>query len=78
MKHLTKILRSQLSLLKPFISGCSLTTVRKWQEATGKLMAHTHKNDVTYEEVTIGAINASMITPKYSLSSRRRIHLRLS
>lgn len=69
MKHLTKILRSQLMLLKPFISGCSLATARKWQEKIGKLMAHTHRNDVEYDEIKIGSLDASMITPKDELSS---------
>ena len=69
MKHLTKILRSQLALLKPFITGCSLATVRKWQDTIGKLMANNHKNDVEYHELTIGECEASLITPKDELSS---------
>ena len=69
MKHLKKILLSQLALLKPFITGCSLATVRKWQETTGKLMANTHKSNVEYKEFTIGECPASMITPKDELSS---------
>lgn len=69
MKHLTKILRSQLMLLKPFVSGCSLSTARKWQEKIGKLMANTHKNEVSYKEFKIGEIEASLITPKDELSS---------
>lgn len=69
MKHLTKILRSQLALLKPFITGCSLATVRKWQETTGKLMANNHKNNVEYKEFLIGECPASLISPKDELSS---------
>lgn len=62
-------MRSQLALLKPFITGCSLATVRKWQETTGKLMANNHKNDVEYKEFSIGECPASLITPKDELSS---------
>ncbi len=69
MKHLTKILRSQLNLLKPFISGCSLPTARKWQETVGKLMAGTQKSEVSYEDLTIGACPASLITPKDEVST---------
>lgn len=69
MKHLTKILRSQLLLLKPFLSNCSLATARKGQEKIGKLMAHSHKNDVEYENLTIGVIEASLITPKDEVST---------
>jgi len=69
MKHLTKILRSQLMLLKPFLSSCSLATARKGQEKIGKLMAHSHKNDVEYEDIIIGAVKASLIRPKDEVSS---------
>ena len=68
MKRLTRLLRSQLSLLKPFLSGCSLATVRKGQDKIGKLMANSHKNDVDADDFLIGCMECSMITPKDELS----------
>lgn len=68
MKRLTKLLRSQLSLFKPFLSGCSLATARKGQDKLGKLMANSHKADVLTEDLRIGSMECSMITPKDELS----------
>ncbi len=68
MKRLTKLLRSQLSLFKPFLSGCSLATARKGQDRLGKLMANSHKADVIAEDFSIGSMECSMITPKDELS----------
>ncbi len=68
MKRLTKLLRSQLSLFKPFLSGCSLATARKGQDKLGKLMANSHKADVVVEDLRIGSMECSMITPKDELS----------
>ncbi len=69
MKTFTKFLRSQLALLKPFISNCSLNSSRKWQEKIGRLMAKPHKDDLSYEDFKINLTNCSMITPKDELSS---------
>lgn len=69
MKQITKLLRSQLALMKPFLSGCSLETARKGQETIGKLMAHTHKDEVETEDIRIGELDCAMITPKDELSS---------
>lgn len=68
MKRLTKLLRSQLLLLKPFLSNCSLATARKGQDKIGALMANSHKSDVVAEEFLIGTMECSMITPKDELS----------
>ena len=38
MTRMAKLLRSQLSLFKPFISNCSLETARRGQDKLGKLM----------------------------------------
>lgn len=64
MKPFTKFLRSQLSLWKPFLSGCSLETVRRGQDGIGRLMAHTHKEQVVREKLTVGRMECAMITPK--------------
>ena len=69
MKKGTLILRSRLSLLKPFIAGCSLTTARVWQERVGKLMSATNRSDVTFEDFTIGDMPACMVKPKDEVSA---------
>ncbi len=69
MKRLTKFLRSQLMLMKPFLSNCSLATARKGQDRLGKLMAATHKNAVITEDFDLGAFSCSMITPKDEVST---------
>ena len=69
MKKGTLILRSRLSLLKPFIAGCSLTTARVWQERVGKLMSATNRSDVTFEDFTIGDMPACMVKPRDEVSA---------
>ena len=68
MKRLTRLLRSQLSLLKPFLSSCSLSVVRRGQDKVGKLMANSHRGDVDAEDFRIGSMECSMITPRDELS----------
>ena len=63
MKKGTLILRSRLKLLKPFIEGCSLSTIRTWQDRIGKLMAASHKDDVSFDDFTIGDLPACMVKP---------------
>jgi len=69
MSRLTKLMRSQLMLVKPFISNCSLATARKGQEKLGLLMAHTHKSEVTCQEFFVGPLPCAMLTPKNEISS---------
>jgi len=69
MKTSVKLLRSQIGLIKPMLENCSLSTVRKGQNAIGELMANTYKNNVTCEDVSVSDIECSMITPKDELSS---------
>ncbi len=64
-----KLLRSQLVLLKPFISNSSLATVRKSQDSVGKLMAIPHKSSCTVEDIKAGNLNCAMITPKDEISN---------
>lgn len=69
MRPVTKWLRSQLALLRPFLSGCSIENARKGQEALGKMMAHLHRDDVMTEEFDVGELQCAMITPKDELSA---------
>lgn len=69
MRAFTKFLRSQLSFFKGFISNCSLETARRGQDRLGKLMASMHRNDVSYEDFTIGEAEASIITPADEVSN---------
>ena len=69
MKKGTLILRSRLKLLKPFIAGCSLSTIRVWQDRIGRLMSASHKEDVTIDDFTIGSMPAAMIKPRDEVSS---------
>ena len=69
VKPLQTFLRSQLMLLKPFISGCSLATARRGQEKLGQLMAHGHKGEVTCENLKVGDVECAMLTPKNEVST---------
>ena len=62
------LIRSQLNILKPFVSKGSLYSVRRAQEKVGRLMVENHKNDVKIEYVTVGDMKCAMITPKEELS----------
>ena len=79
----TLILRSRLSLLKPVLSGMSLSATRVWQDRVGRLMAVGQRDAVTFEDFTIGNIPACTVKPRdevsprhHPLSARRRLHLR--
>ena len=69
MKKKNAFLRSQLNLLKPFISSCSLGAVRRWQDKIGDLMATIYRNYVVSEDVSVSGVNCSMHIPKDELSS---------
>ena len=69
MKKGTLILRSRLNLLKPIIEGLSLSTIRTWQDRIGKLMAASHKDEVSFEDFAIGEIPACMIKPHDEVSA---------
>ena len=62
------LLRTQLQLLKPFVSSCSLATVRKWQDKIGDLMVGIHKNYVDSENIMIGNVNCAMQIPRDEIS----------
>ena len=69
MKKGTLILRSRLNLLKPVISGMSLSTTRVWQDRVGKLMSASNRGDVTFDDFLIGAMPACMVKPLDEVSS---------
>ena len=69
MKKKNGLLRSQLQLLKPFISNCSLATARRGQDRIGKLMALPHRDDCTVEDIDVGDIHCAMITPADEISN---------
>ncbi len=59
-----KFIRAQLLLAAPIIKGCSLETVRKWQNTVGKLMSYPHRSDLRYEKRTTGNCESEWIFPK--------------
>ena len=69
MKKKNGFLRSQLQLIKPLISGCSLQSARKWQDKIGELMTGIYKDYVDSEEIKVGNINCSMQIPRDEISS---------
>ena len=69
MKQTTKLIRSQLAILKPVIDNCTLSTTRRWQEKIGKLMTNTHRDAVEISEFPLAQFECAMISPKDELSS---------
>ncbi len=68
MKKKNILLRSELMLLKPFISTCSLSVARRSQEKIGDLMANIHKNELVCEDIAVGDLKCAMIMPKDEIS----------
>lgn len=68
MKQKASLIRSQLTLLKPFLSNCSLSVTRRGQDKLGELMAAPHRPDVVYRMFRIGTLPACMILPKDEVS----------
>ena len=60
--------RSQLSLLKPFVSKCPLSVVRKTQDSIGRLVTSSYKSHVKTERIKVGEINCALLTPDEDLS----------
>ncbi len=69
MKGITKLLRAQLTMLRPVLDHCSLATSRKSQEKLGKLMARAHKDEITTEDFTLGHLACAMVLPKDEVSN---------
>ena len=55
--------RSQLSIFKPFVEKCSLSTVRRAQDGVGKLMAGSYKDQVSVEHILVGDMRCVMLSP---------------
>ncbi len=64
----TLILRSRLSLLKPFIANTPLASARVWQDRIGRLMSAGHRDSVTFEDFSVGSIPACMVKPRDEVS----------
>lgn len=68
MESKSAFVRSQISLIYPFIDKCSIATVRRTQDNLGKLMSNSYKDQVSIEKIKVGELNCAMITPKDELS----------
>lgn len=68
MRSTKNFLRSQISMVKPFIDGCSLNTVRRWQDGLGKLITATHRSEVACEEFQIAHVCCAWLKPKDEVS----------
>ncbi len=64
MKISSKLIRKQLSVFKPFVSGCSLKNARRGQDKLGGLMASIYKSSVKVAKHNFGLFEGAMITPK--------------
>ena len=64
MTFMTKLLRLQLELTKPFVAGCSIETTRKGQERLGELMAIAHRQDVYYVSREFDLFAGQWVLPK--------------
>ena len=69
MRAFTRFIRSQLSFFKSFMSSCSLETARKAQDRLGKLMSSMYRSEVSYDDFSIGDMEASIITPRDEVSN---------
>lgn len=59
----SKILHSQLSVLKPIISTCSIELARSGQDKLGELMRHGNRHDVEIEKRSFENFEAAWVTP---------------
>ncbi len=69
MKAVTKFLRGQMSLMKPFLDNCSLSVARKGQEKLGRFMSIGQRDDVSFEDTTVGGLPCSMVCPRDTVSA---------
>ncbi len=58
-----KFIRSQLNILKPFITGCSISTARLGQDKLGELMTRGHRRDVSIRERSFDGFKGAWIHP---------------
>lgn len=59
-----KALRTQLAMLKPLLSGCSLQTLRKGQNKVGELMEHRLRDQVVTKEHPFEQFTGGWVIPK--------------
>lgn len=59
-----KVIRSQLHLLKPLVSGLSLESARKGQERIGQIMGFVHRKDVVVKHHDFPQFEAAWILPR--------------
>lgn len=63
MELLTKILRSQLSLVNKLSDSCCIKNSRAVQDKLGSIMAHEYLTDVTYHAVDTAEFQGEYIIP---------------
>ena len=59
-----KVIRSQLNLLKPLLSGLSLETARKGQEHVGQIMRFMHRRDVVVKNHAFTGFEGAWVLPR--------------
>ena len=59
-----KTVRSQLNLLKPILSGCSLKVIRKGQDNLGELMEAQFRNKTVIKEHPFDGFTGAWVLPK--------------
>ena len=59
-----RIIRSQLHMLKPLLSGLSLDSVRRWQERMGQLMAFVHREQVVIKHHAFACFDSAWVLPR--------------
>ena len=59
-----KVIRSQLNLLKPLLSGLSLETARKGQERVGQIMGFMHRHDVVVKKHAFEQFEGAWVLPR--------------
>jgi len=59
-----KVIRSQLNLLKPLVTGLSLEASRKGQERIGALMSFMHRRDVVVKRHDFARFEGAWVLPR--------------
>jgi len=69
MNSSKKFIRAQMGILRPIINNSSLSAVRKGQDAIGSFLANFQRSEVSYDDIHVGDMPCSMITPKDEIFS---------
>lgn len=64
MQLSAKTVRNRISKLQPFLSGCSLETIRKGQNLIGELMTFHHRNQVLIHDHPFEKFEAAWVLPR--------------